>query len=205
MKQILSMTSLILLGTLAILLLSGVECNDTSEDENPPSDPEEKCGDYKYLVNIWYTEISVGMELLNPEANFSSVQDGWAYYSFHLGPVEDICAHQHVWGTYEILYDRTYAQDVRFEAEVMYGVLFTHPITKWEMFSSDISFTRKANYEFGMKYPYGDSKGYAFPYLSVGIKNQGFEEDNHRFLKELIWNIKLEFNYYKWKDNSGGG
>jgi hypothetical protein len=125
-------------------------------------------------------------------------------YEYATDLVEDVCAHNHIVGQIDISINKNYSSIFFYECEVVYGVLFTYPLMDWnshELDEDNIVYT--SIFEFGMKNVYGDDPGWFMPIVRINIKNQGSEEENHALMESTMNRIRIQCQYYKWKDNSG--
>jgi len=182
------------LGILVFCLFANLECNDDSKQDDPTPEPEDKCGPLKTLEKAWLNAS------LSPATYYNYVENGWAVYTYSVPSVDDVCAHKHVSILFFITVKDGYGADVLYEAEVMYGILYTYPVKTWEGYQG--SYMGTAN--FGMSFLYGDDPGYFFPLMTVKVRDQGDPNANYGFFLEAIEAIHIEYKYYKWKDNSGG-
>jgi hypothetical protein len=84
----------------------------------------------------------------------------------------------------------------------LYGVLYVAPVSDWSS-TDDVpgeSTTRLGSVTVGMKFLYEDDPGYAFPILTLGIKDQGSEQLNHDYFKLVINKVAITMIYWKWKE-----
>ncbi len=205
MKKTVQFWAFALICILIFLLFSSLECNESSKEVQPiPEEPEE-CGPKdKSKQRIW----AEGYYSIIPQDHFSTTDNGWAFYSFSIPTIENVCALKHVRVGFDISYDPSHGDDILYEAEVMYGVLYTYPaVTQWNAMPSSTIPGYVTSWwwaEFGMKFLYGEDPGWMFPIMTIMIRDQGTIEANHHFFSENIKWISISPEYYKWKDNSGG-
>jgi len=192
MKTIPYRIGLILLCLIFVFPFYGVKCTDNDEPEEP-----DMCGQVQTKTIEW------SYDYLQPEENFVYVEEGFYVYDYSPAVTEDVCAYRHVAGTVRIGMHHLYIQEVLYEAEVVYGVLFTYPILEWdsEAYGSD-HIQYKGTFEFGMKHVYGDEPGWFLPVIRIFVWDQGTAEDTHEVLRTAIDYINLVYTYYEWQDNS---
>jgi len=185
-----------LIGILSFCLFANLECNEESKQDDPTPEEPDKCGP---IVNLDRT-----FEL-SPATHYNGVESGWAIFTYSLPSVDDVCAHKHIKLWFEIVYKKSYGTDILYEAEVMYGIFYTYPVKNWSTSGgSGSSAIAYAPVEFGMLSPYGDDPGYFYPFMTVKIRSQGDEYANYAFFLEVVEKVCITYQYYKWKDNSGG-
>lgn len=199
MKKIFSFSGMALVGLSVILLFCRVDCS-TKEGEKDPVE-EDLCGPQIIIDTTWILEA----DNLSPEAHFSYIQDGKAVYSYILPTKEKVCAHKHLSGSFSISIRPDYVDQVTQTAEVVYGFLYSYPITKWDAGVDELNNTVWiSTYNFGIKHVYGDEPGWFFPVFYVGFEDQGSEELNNDYFENAVRFIKFWIIYFEWKDNSGG-
>lgn len=191
-----------LIGVVALCLFSGLhQCSTDTKNKDPEQVEPDKCGPRVIDHNVRFG--SFYPNALAPEVHYNYVDNGWAFYTYTLSSVEDVCAHVHVNVEFRIQTWAEYGTDMTYEAEVMYGILYTYQVKDWNSddVGNELFMTAKAN--FGMSFLYGDEPGYFFPILTIKVRDQGSPEANHSFFSEAIVSIEILSDYYRWKDNTG--
>jgi hypothetical protein len=127
--------------------------------------------------------------------------EGWAYYDFSIGQSqENVCTHKHVTGRFLVSTNKEYTARTRIKAEVMYGILFTYPITSWEHEYTYGWDTKKQDFDVGLKGAFGDGPGWFFPIVTVSVEDQGSDQLNHEFFKKAVDKVLIDWYYYDYKE-----
>jgi hypothetical protein len=197
MKKILSNFGMAMLGFVIILLFCRVECNSSDDPTTQlPEDPE-KCGPKVVNSKWWMDQVQ-----LNPESHYSHHEDGWAIYSYNPGAsYSNVCTHKHITGYFKIGIYSEFMAKVKVNAEIVYGILFTYPITEWHSDEQIITWEKKADFNFGIKGSFGEGPGWYFPTLTVLVEYQGDVELTHAFFRQAITEIAIYSECYKYKEN----
>jgi hypothetical protein len=203
MKGIFSLTGMALLGLLVILLFCRVDCTGSKED-NPPA--ESPCGPHRDIVKCWGAFTGDICSNLSETSYQYSINGDMAICTFTIDAIEDICAHNHIKGSFLVDLLPGNTTEVEIVAEILYGVLYTYPINEleWVINPGADYVTKEAKFNFGMKFLYGDEPGYAFPILKISFQDQGSESENEGFFLDHVIGVWIKVEYDQWKDNSGG-
>jgi hypothetical protein len=168
-------------------------CNPEDDDAGEP----EKCGALVQKYKKWKNT-----DDLNPADHFVKVDGSFAIYEYAIELIDNVCAHQHIKGTFEV--EKYLYTSLIYQAEVVYGVMFTYPIGSdlWTLNEYGDAGLATAKFEFGMKNVYGDDPGWFLPMIKIFFPASDSLEETHKAFKERINYVLIEYEYYQWKDNS---
>lgn len=192
-----------LIGIVALCLFSGLQqCSTDTKDKDPEQVEPDKCGPRVTDHNVHFGPFF--QIALNPEEHYNYVENGWAFYTYTLSSAEDVCAHEHINVEFRIQTWAEFGTDITYEAEVMYGILYTYPVMNWNSDNVGNELLMFAKVNFGMSFLYGDEPGYFYPILTIKVRDQGSPEANHAFFSEAIVSLEILSDYFRWEDNTGG-
>jgi hypothetical protein len=176
------------------MVFCGMECNPDPEYEFAD---ESKCGPVKKDGEVWAVYISYPAEF------YSYKENDTVFYGFSVESIENVCAHAHVKGKFEVQFNKEHYQEFNASAEVLFSIFHTYPILSWAHdFKLEYYVAIHETYDFGMKNVYGDDPGWFLPVLNLSFKDQGSDQLNHAFLKSNVVYVIFEYEYHEWKDNS---
>jgi len=188
---------------IAFFLFSGLECNNEEDPkpDDPPPEPE-KCGE-KIVDRKWFE--SFNAEDLKQRCTFNQ-ENGVSTFSFSAPSQENICPHEHLNITLEIIFFKSIEIN-RFasSADIMYGIFFNYPVQKenWK-YSSDANYQYlKANVNFGIKGSFGDDPGWYRTFLDIFIIGTNGCEDGAKYFIDNVYMIKIGWEHYKYKEPEG--
>lgn len=198
MKTLFSTPALFLFYVLSLSLFCRVECTDSADDPQQP----ELCGSEENEFHFWKKyDSAVPDNELKPGDHYIATKEGWAYYEFAIDQsVENVCPDKHITGSFELWVHSDAADKIKQTAEIMYGILYTHPIASWEVFYGDIiSDKRTGKFDFGIKHLFGEEAGWFFPTMTIIVEDQGDVELTHSFLKSNVSYVSITCSYYRMK------
>ena len=180
-----------------LFLFTGTECNDSGALGNP--EPE-KCGT-KIVDRKWFE--SFNAEDLKQQCTFNQ-ENGVSTYSFSAPSQENICPHEHLNITFEIVFHKSLDIN-RFAlgADIMYGILFNYPVQEesWK-YSTDANYQYlKANVNFGIKGSFGDDPGWYRIFLDLFIIGSGGCDNGTVLFIDNVYMIKIGWEHYEYKDS----
>ena len=183
-------TGLLFVSLVMITTLFGGMCDPDDE----PAEPD-KCGPIVQKYKKW-----INTENLNPADHYTYSENGLAIYEYAIELIDNVCAYQHIKGKFEV--EKYINTSLIYHAEVVYGVLYTYPITDWTLNEYSDAGLATGKFEFGMKSLYGDEPGWFLPMIRIYFGESGSLEETHEAFKERINYVLIEYEYYQWKDNS---
>ena len=180
---------------LAFFLFSATTCNDKGSLGNP--EPE-KCGE-KIVDRKWFEDFNAE-DLLqrctyDPETRVS-------IFGFSAPSQENVCPHEHLNITLEIITCKEPDPFIGARADIMYGILFNYPVEKeiWTK-TSDANYNYiKATINFGIKGSFGDDPGWYSIFVDIVVQNSNScDFAAERFINN-IYMIKIEWEHYEYKE-----
>ena len=190
MNKIFLRVGLLFAGLVMISTFFGGMCD--SDDE--PVEPD-KCGPIVQKYKKW---INTGN--LDPADHYIYSEEGLAIYEYAIELIDDVCAHQHIKGRFEV--EKYINTSLIYQAEVVYGLFNTYPITDWTLDEYGDAGLATGKFELGMKSVYGDEPGWLLPILKIYFAEGASLEETHEAFKEGVNHVLIEYEYYQWKDNS---